>query len=271
MDRREFIKRSVLSGLLVSPFAQIISSCGGGGGTVLQPGMGNMNPDEPAPQPPPDTDGKNPLLLPGDSGLLGFFSPQGEFTFTAKTIQHQIAGIGGITTLMVYEVQSGGKTYINPIIRIRKGDSFKPTLRNELDEETVIHWHGLRVDFKNDGHPYFAITKGEELRYDFKIIDRSGSFWYHPHPHGRTGYQAYFGLASMFIIEDEDEDRIRNALDLEPGSTDIPLIIQDKSFNPDGSLFYQQRLMGFYGNVPTVNLTVNPYLGWSREFTGSGY
>ncbi len=259
MNRRDFIKRGVLSGLLFSPVTYVLSSCGGGGGTVITmpPGMGDM-PPEPAPSQP--VGDKNPLLVPGDEELLGFFSPTGEFTFTTKTIQHQIPGVGGRTTLMVYEVSSGGKTYVNPIVRLRKGDRFKPTLKNELDEETVIHWHGLRVDFNNDGHPYFSVDRGEELRYDFTIIDRSGSFWYHPHPHGRTGYQAYFGLASMMIIEDEDEDSLRNTLELELGKTDIPLIIQDKSFNQDGSLYYQQRLMGFYGDTPVVNLTPNSYL-----------
>ena len=260
MDRREFLRRAILSGVVLSPMGYLLSSCGGGGGSGadsgVMPGMPN-NPDTP---PPATGSGKNPLLVPSEDGLLGFFSPDAPFTFTTKTIEHQIPGVGGSTTLMVYEVNQNGKTYINPILRVRKGSRFQTTLRNELNEETVIHWHGFRVDFNNDGHPFFAVGKGEELNYDFTVIDRSGSYWYHPHPHGRTGYQAYFGLASMFIIEDEDEDNLRNALDLSLGVTDIPLILQDKTFNSDGSLFYQQRLMGFYGNTPVVNLTPNPYL-----------
>ena len=258
MDRREFLRKSLISGLALSPAGYLLSSCGGGGsGTVDMP---NMPGSPPGDAPPPTTGGKNPLLLPTDRGLLGFFSPQGEFTFKARTLETQIAGINGNTEMMVYEVSSSGKTYINPILVLRKGSRFRPTLDNQLDEETVIHWHGLRVDFNNDGHPYFAVKKGEKLNYDFTIIDRSGNYWYHPHPHGITGRQAYFGLASMLIIEDEDEERLRQSLDLELGRTDIPLVIQDKTFNSDGSLFYQQRFMGFYGNTILANLTPNAYL-----------
>ena len=252
MNRREFLKRALLSGAVLTPAGYLLSSCGGGSGPDM-PGMSGSPSGTGA-------SGKNPLLVPSDDGLLGFFSPDAPFTFTTKTLSYQIPGVGGRTTLMVYEVSFRGRTYINPILRLRTGTRFRPTLRNELNEETVIHWHGLRVDFNNDGHPFFSIDKGEELKYDFTVIDRSGSYWYHPHPHGRTGYQAYFGLASMLIIEDQDEDNLRNALDLNPGVTDIPLILQDKTFNSDGSLFYRQGLMGFYGTTPVVNLTPNPYL-----------
>lgn len=39
----------------------------------------------------------------------------------------------------------------------------------------------------------------------FEVRNRAGTYWYHPHPHGRTGPQVYGGLAGLFIVSDEEE------------------------------------------------------------------
>jgi spore coat protein A len=44
----------------------------------------------------------------------------------------------------------------------------------------------------------------------------------------------YAGLAGFFIIRDKHEQ----SLNLPTGNYEIPLLIQDRSFNPDGSLYY---------------------------------
>lgn len=71
-------------------------------------------------------------------------------------------------------------------------------------------------------------------------------------------------MAGFFIVEDEDELRLREALDLKLGESDIPLVIQDKKFDGDGNLIYVsseiEQFMGFLGEAILVNLTPNPYL-----------
>jgi len=197
------------------------------------------------------------------------FEPAAPFTLTAHETNHSIVP-GKTTRLWVYEVEAGGKTFINPIIKIKRGDFLNTTLKNELPEPTITHWHGLHVDFKNDGHPSYQIAQGDEYQYDFQVQNRAASYWYHTHAHQRTAFQAYFGLASYFIVEDDEEIDLATKLDLTFGETDIPLVIQDKTFSSSGDLIYNQNQMmgtmdGFLGNTILTNLTYKPYLNVSTR------
>lgn len=124
--------------------------------------------------------------------------------------------------------------YLGPIIRVRRGQRVRIDLINGLPESTIIHWHGLHVPEAMDGHPRFEIGAGERYVYDFTVVNRAGSYWFHPHPHGRTGKQVYFGLAGLFLVSDDEED----ALGLPTGAQDLPLVIQDRSFDDDNQLIY---------------------------------
>ena len=206
---------------------------------------------------------RNPLNVPSDSGLFGVLEPSVPFTMTAREIDHQIVPFKN-TRLWVYEAEIGGKQYINPIIKIKKGNTFRTTLENELSEDTIVHWHGLHVDHENDGHPISQIGPLDEYQYDYAIQNRASTYWYHTHAHRRTGIQAYHGLASFFIVEDDDEKKLTDSLDLNFGENDIPLVIQDKLFDPRGDLVYFQTPMdcggGFLGNTILTNMTYRPYL-----------
>ena len=132
----------------------------------------------------------------------------------------------------VLEASAGA--YLGPIIRVRRGQRVRIELINGLPESTIIHWHGLHVPEAMDGHPRHAIGPGERYVYDFTVVNRAGSYWFHPHPHGRTGKQVYFGLAGLFLVSDDEED----ALGLPSGVQDLPLVIQDRSFDDDNQLIY---------------------------------
>jgi FtsP/CotA-like multicopper oxidase with cupredoxin domain len=125
-------------------------------------------------------------------------------------------------------------TFVGPIIRVRRGQRVRIELVNRLPESTIIHWHGLHVPEAMDGHPRFAIAPGERYVYDFTVTNRAGSYWFHPHPHGRTGKQVYFGLAGLFLVSDQEEAR----LGLPTGAYDLPLVIQDRNFDADNQLVY---------------------------------
>ena len=182
---------------------------------------------------------------------------------------HQIMP-GRNTRLWAYAAEIGNKQYINPIIKIKKGSTFNSVLKNSLAEPTIIHWHGLHVDSKNDGHPADQIDSSDEYPYQFQVINRAATYWYHTHAHRRTGLQAYLGLASYFIVEDDEEIDLAVKLDLNFGETDIPLVIQDKTFSSSGDLIYNQNQMmgtmdGFLGNTILTNLTYKPYLNVSTR------
>jgi suppressor of ftsI/bilirubin oxidase len=206
----------------------------------------------------------NPLNIPSSSGLLGVLEPTTPFTLTAQETNYNILP-GRSTRLWVYETTAGNKNYVNPIIKIKKGNKIKATLKNKLPEPTITHWHGLHVDFGNDGHPSYQIDTGEEYPYEFQVQNRAATYWYHTHAHQRTGIQAYLGLASYFIVEDDEENQLAQSLDLKFGETDIPLVIQDKTFDGSGNLIYNSStpmgsMNGFLGDTILTNLTYKPFL-----------
>src|SRR5215212_6134433 len=200
---------------------------------------------------------KNPLHLPGDDGLMGVLDVSNASAgFTAQKEGVEILP-GKRADLLAYHAERDGKSYVNPTIRVQKGKQLAAEFTNDLDEETTVHWHGLHVDWRMDGHPFHPVAPRATYRYSFRVQDRGGTYWYHPHPHGRTAIQTYSGLAGLFLVEDEEERDLTEALDLRLGETDIPLLIQDKVLDESGNIVY---VPGVMRKVILINLTPNAYL-----------
>jgi FtsP/CotA-like multicopper oxidase with cupredoxin domain len=141
-------------------------------------------------------------------------------------------------------------SYLGPILRLRKGQRVRLEFTNELPEPSIVHWHGLHVPEEADGHPRLAIGTGQTYVYEFEVANRAGTYWYHPHPHGRTGPQVYNGLAGLLLVSDEEE----SAAGLPSGEHDIPLVIQDRTFDADNQLVYlADGMLGFLGERILVN------------------
>ena len=204
----------------------------------------------------------NALRVPGSTGVLGVLDVSAPLTMVAKSVQHAILD-GKPAPLLVYQVEQNGKTWINPVLRVRSGATVSAKLRNALGENTIIHWHGLKVDARNDAHPIYEIAAGASYDYEFQVPNRAGTYWYHPHPHELTSKQAYLGLASFFIVEDDEELALQRALDLKLGVSDIPLVIQDKIFDGHARLVYtpsdEEKVNGYVGDTLLVNLTLRPH------------
>jgi FtsP/CotA-like multicopper oxidase with cupredoxin domain len=160
-------------------------------------------------------------------------------------------GDGQLRRVLAYNGRFPGPTWV-----ARTGDSVTVRLQNGLSEETITHWHGLVVDYLNDGGPRLGIGPGAFYDYNFPISQRAGLNFYHPHPHMLTGKQVCLGLAGAFIIRDAEED----ALGLPAGSYEVPLIIRDASFDKLGNLTYNPTSSGFNGKFPLVNGTLRPML-----------
>ncbi len=144
-------------------------------------------------------------------------------------------------------------TYLAPTIKLQKGQKVRIYLKNNLPAQSILHWHGLHVPSKMDGNPMYAINHGETYIYEFEILNRAGTYWYHSHAHGVTAKQVYSGMAGFFIVSDKQEQ----ALNLPKDQYDIPLVIQDRSFTRDNQLRYSnhmmQRMQGFLGDQIMIN------------------
>ena len=147
----------------------------------------------------------------------------------------------------------------SPLIRTRKGDRFRVTLKNSLPDSLILHWHGLTPPEKMDGHPHLAIPQGERYEYGFTVENRASTYWYHSHSHYRVGKHAYLGIAGMLIVDDDEQD----ALNLPSGEREIPLILQDRLINADGAIeAYEDpdTMEGVLGNEPFGNGVHRPQL-----------
>ncbi|WHY59475.1 multicopper oxidase family protein [Peribacillus simplex] len=163
------------------------------------------------------------------------------------------------------------KKHFLPIDTTIHGASHNPEVR------TVVHLHGSPSTPASDGHPEAWFTKnfgqtGAEFvtkTYKYPNRERATTLWYHDHALGITRLNVYAGLAGLYLIRDEEE----KALPLPKGKYEVPLIVQDKSFNPDGSLLYPAQpsnpspdlpfpsiVPGFFGETIVVNGKVWPYL-----------
>ena len=83
--------------------------------------------------------------------------------------------------------------------------------------------------------------------------------WYHSHTHGKTGEQTYRGLAGLIIIDDEVADSL--PLPRRYGVDDLPIVIQDRTFDEQGRLVYSLHDAdedGWLGDTIVINGAVAP-------------
>ncbi len=200
------------------------------------------------------------LFIPVASGPFGVLDVAGPLRIRATAAGFSLLP-GRESPFLLYQTEQAGKAYQNPILRIESGARFTASLDNALQEPTIIHWHGLHTPADMDGHPASTIGPGGRYEYDFKVSNRGGTYWYHTHAHELTAEQAYNGLASFFLVDDDDQRRVSKALDLQLGVTDLPLVIQDKQFDAQGKLLYKptahEAMMGWLGDIVLANLTPN--------------
>ncbi len=193
------------------------------------------------------------------------FRPDLDLTLRAASAKVQILP-GTLTTVWTYQAQvvSGDAasvqaipgSYLGPIIRVRTGQRVRVTFINDLpesDQSSIIHWHGMHLPAAMDGQPQHAVPPGGRYVYEFTVADRAGTYWFHPHPHGQISRQVLMGLAGLFIVSDMEEQTV----ELPTGAQDLPLVIQDRSFDSQNQFItapdMMQQMMGFLGARILVN------------------
>ena len=193
------------------------------------------------------------------------FKPDVEFEITARISEVSIIP-GAHTTVFKYhgKLLRGPKNalktmpgYLGPILNLSQNQKVRIFFYNELPEPSVIHMHGMHVPQRMDGHPVYAIERGERYVYEFEVKNPAGTNWYHSHTHGMTATQVYRGLAGLITITDEQEQK----LELPSGVYDIPITIQDRRFTASNQLQYlhgmRERMVGFLGDTILVNGQAN--------------
>lgn len=157
---------------------------------------------------------------------------------------------------------------LGPVLRLRRGDRVEMVVHNAIHVPTTVHWHGLLVPGDADGGPQQKISPGATWRPVLAVDQPAATLWYHPHPHQDTARQTYLGLAGLIMIDDGDD----HGLPREYGVDDLPLIIQDREFDVDGSLGYDPGQLGVVygvrGDTVIVNGAIAPTAhvpaGWVR-------
>lgn len=156
-------------------------------------------------------------------------------------------------------------SYLGPTLVADRGERVRVDVTNTLPDSTTVHWHGMHLPAAMDGGPHTPIAAGASWHPEWLVDQPAATLWYHPHLHGRTREQVDAGLAGMFLLRDEQEAAL--ALPREYGVDDIPLIVQDRSFNADGSFGggLGMQFDGVLGDTILVNGTVAPYLDVRTE------
>ena len=229
MKRRQFLKLGVVGGALTLG-GSALSAC-----MPLQranaPGGMMRAPAQAPAQPTPRT-------------VNSTFNPNLDIELTATVGQASILS-GAQTQVYRYQAQvlTGDPNavsalpdnYLGPIIRAKTGQRVRVRFNNQIPGEPgIVHWHGLLLPERMDGHPRDQVGSGQTYVYEFEVKNRAGTYWFHPHTHGLTASQVNKGLAGLFIVSDEEEA----ALGLPAGERDIPVIIQDRTFDAGNQFVY---------------------------------
>lgn len=140
-----------------------------------------------------------------------------------------------------------------PVLRVRQGEPVRFVVENQLDQETTVHWHGIRLPVGMDGVPGLTqppILSGESFVYEFTPPD-AGTFWYHPHANSLQ--QIGRGLAGVLIVEETEPVAVdRDVLWM---LTDWRLTSDDQVAPGFGSPM-EAVMSGRVGNTITLNGTV---------------
>ena len=232
----------------------------------------------------------DPLPLPSTMDPVSVSNGTPVFEVTMSQLRRKLHRDLAPATLWGYNGQ-----YPGPTFETRRGQPILVTWRNNLpaahlflrdptihgaepptpEVRTVVHLHGGKVLPEHDGHPDAWFTNGfaqtgssfTTRMHSYPNDQPAATLWYHDHALGITRLNVYAGLAGFYLIRDDAED----GLNLPRGQFEIPLVIQDRSLNADGSLFYPQQrsrdpeippiwIPEFFGDTVLVNGMVWPFL-----------
>jgi FtsP/CotA-like multicopper oxidase with cupredoxin domain len=242
-------RRRLLLGAAGASLAQLYGCGGGGGSPMMGPGMGGALVD-------PAAGAAAERSLPIVQQDTGVADGSGGRRFALAVQRGNSQLLSGVNTPTLG--YNGG--LLGPALRLRTGERTTIRVRNDLDEITTAHWHGLVVPPEVDGGPHQPIAPGATWEASFTVANPAATCWFHPHGHGSTGRQVASGLAGLLIV---DDGTIAPAVLPDAwGVDDLALVLQDKRFAPDGRIDYTltatDQRVGYAGDRLLVNGMFGP-------------
>jgi spore coat protein A len=234
-----------------------------------------------------------PLPLPGAGIVVATPSAANTYSFTQREIYRQLHPELPPTPIWAYDDGSGlaGQSgSFGMAIVARRGAPLAVSFRNALpatfpgwlpvdtrltafgrDVRVMTHLHGGLVAGDSDGNPAATpdgFGRGEIQSVLYPNEQPAALLWFHDHGLGTTRLNVAAGLAAAYIVRDElDTGEEPNPIGIPGDAYEIPLVIQDRQFNADGTLRYPVSLIPgvtwigeYFGDVMLVNGKAWPYL-----------
>lgn len=138
---------------------------------------------------------------------------------------------------------------------------------------TSLHLHGSITPPDSDGNSEMLVRPGESLTHRFPGLNEAAGLWYHDHAMSMTRINVYAGLVGMNLVRDQfDSGLADNSLGLPSGEFEVPLVLQEKIMNPDGSMSIRSNITvpqgkwegGGTGDVGVVNGKIWPTMEVAR-------
>lgn len=184
---------------------------------------------------------QNPLIIPPALSGTNFQLTLQEGTSTF---------FPGITT----NTLGANGNLLGPTLILQQGDFVNIEVENQLMDTTTIHWHGLHVAPEHDGGPHTTIPPMTTWNPQFTVLDKAGTYWYHPHLHMHTNEHVSKGIAGMILVRDAEETALN--LPVTYGVDEFPLVLQTKAFDAAGQIVVTTNL----DTTVLVNGTRNAHL-----------
>ena len=204
-----------------------------------------------------------------------------------RKARHSFHSQMGLTDAFAYQDARGSQTYLGPVIVAERGTPFALTVHNDLGRHalafaidaqlvppgtndadfprTSTHLHGGNTRPGSDGGPEQVFLPGSSFTYSYDNNQDAAGLWYHDHALGITRLNVYAGLAGGYLLRDTPGP-VGTGIDtgdgthLPPPPYEVPLVIQDRMFNPDGSFAYPPN--------PELTLSDGAPRPWAPEFFG---
>ncbi len=132
-----------------------------------------------------------------------------------------------------------------PLLRWREGDTVTLRVRNMLDHDTSIHWHGIILPANMDGVPglsFHGIGPRETYTYTF-TVKQAGTYWYHSH----SGFQEQRGVYGPLVIDPSGPDPIAS-------DREHVILLSDWSDESPERIFARLKKQSDYYNVNQLTL-----------------
>ena len=187
-----------------------------------------------------------------------------------QTVHEFIPGVK--TPTFSYDGFYPGRT-----IRSRVGQPIVVRYWNDLPVETSIHLHGAHTPSHSDGSPHFFVLPGRARDYFYPLSvpmlngqpdfsESPSTMWYHDHGLDITDHNVWRAMCGFCITVDDLEQGLIDSNVLPADQYDIPLCMQDRTLNADGTLaFNPLDNNGHLGNIWLVNGIAQPFLKVQRR------